>query len=349
MTIDLDLSADQRQVVESFHDVLTDKFPVSRFRGSRGGGRDNDGLAEVAALGWLGLAIDEHQGGVGLSLVEDVLLFRALGRHLVTPNVMASSLGVHVALAAGESSLAAEIMKGRKRVSLGSYMNGLGADKSTTALALYDAVGADFCLFWNTMQIACVPMDELGALQPARCMDWTLSLLRASAASKYNPSLAADAAQRLRRRADLLLAAQLLGLAEGALDLAVDYAKLRHQFGQPIGSFQAIKHRCADMKVRAKALGSLVLMAALSEHEGRSDAALQIAAARLLASRYAIENAASGIQIHGAMGFAAECDAHLFLLRAHLLENLGSTSIEREVEMASLPLMRPTSTEHVVP
>jgi alkylation response protein AidB-like acyl-CoA dehydrogenase len=91
------------------------------------------------------------------------------------------------------------------------------------------------------------------------------------------------------------------------------------------------------MKVRARVLSSLVTMAALSEREGRDDAALQVSAARLLAARYAIENAAAGIQIHGAMGFAAECDAHLFLLRAHLYENIGSTATERELEMASLP------------
>src|SRR5262249_29947122 len=129
-----------------------------------------------------------------------------------------------------------------------------------------------------------------------------------------------------------------LGAAEAALALAVDYAKLRQQFGQPIGAFQAIKHRCADMKLRTKLLGALVLMAALSEREGRSDAAAQIAAARLLAARYALDNAAAGIQIHGAMGFTAECDAHLFLLRAHLIENVGSTAREREVEMAAMPL-----------
>jgi hypothetical protein len=204
--------------------------------------------------------------------------------------------------------------------------------------ALLDSAGADCCLHWDARQIACVPIAGLASPQPARCVDRTISLVRVARIEAGCISLAGGPAQTLRRRAELLLAAQLLGLAEGALDVAADYAKLRHQFGQPIGSFQAIKHRCADMKVRVQVLGALVLMAALSEHEGRSDAAAQIAAARLLASRYALENAAAGIQIHGAMGFTAECDAHLFLLRAHLLENLGSAAAEREVEMASLPL-----------
>ncbi len=337
MTIDFNLGSDQRQVVESIQNVLIDKFPLSRFRGARGGSHDNDALAEIAALGWLGLGVAEEHGGAGLTLVEDVLMFRALGRHLVTPNVMAGSLGVHLALAAGNTVLASEIMTGRMRVCVANRLDGPQPDGAVVH-ALYDPEGADCCLHWDARQIASVPLSQLGLPQPARCVDKTISLLRVSGAPAGNVSLIGDAAQKLRRRADLLVAAQLLGLAEGALDLATDYAKLRHQFGQAIGSFQAIKHRCADMKVRVKVLTSLVLMAALSEHEGRGDAALQVTAVRLLASRYAIENAASGIQIHGAMGFTAECDAHLFLLRAHLLENLGSTSTEREVEMASLPL-----------
>jgi alkylation response protein AidB-like acyl-CoA dehydrogenase len=341
MTIDFNLSSDQRQIVESIQDVLTDKFPLSRFRDARGDNHDTRALAEVAALGWLGLGVAEQHGGAGLTLVEDVLLFRALGKHLVTPNVMAGSLGAHLALAVGNAELASEIVTGGVKVSLASRL-GPETD-SATVHALYDSVGADYCLHWDAAQIACVPIGQLESPQPARCLDKTIALLRVPGLPAGNLSLTGDAAQTLRRRADLLVAAQLLGLAEGALDLAVDYAKLRHQFGQPIGSFQAIKHRCADMKVRVKVLSALVLMAALSEHERRGDAALQIAAARLLASRYALENAAAGIQIHGAMGFTAECDAHRFLVRAHLLENLGSTSSEREVEMASLPLERPDS------
>lgn len=345
MTIDFDLSADQRQIMNSVDDVLVDRFPLSRFRRQHNAGYDDESLAEVAALGWLGLALDERHGGAGLTLVEDALLFRALGRHLVTPGVMAASVAAHLALAAGQEALAAEIVKGRTRVCLGSRLHGAGP--AQPPLALYDPTGANLCLVWDAAHVAGFAIGQLGPLMPGRCIDRTVALQRAAAPSAASLSLADDAARALRQRADLLLAAQLLGLAEGALDAAVDYAKIRHQFGQPIGAFQAIKHRCADMKVRTKVLRSLVLMAALSEHEKRSDAAAQIAAARLLASRYAIENAAAGIQIHGAMGFTAECDAHLYLLRAHLLDNVGSTATEREFEMASLPLGLTINMEHV--
>jgi alkylation response protein AidB-like acyl-CoA dehydrogenase len=337
VTVDLNLGAEQRQIIASVKDVLVDRFPLSRFRGERGGDRDKEALAQVAALGWLGLGIEEQLGGAGFTLVDDVLLFRELGRHLVTPAVMAGSLCAHLALALGNTGLAADIMKGALRLSLANALRGDEKGRPTPTYAIYDGADADYLLFWDATEFTCVPASQVIAPQPGRCIDRTISLRRASVAATSNLTLRDDAARKLRRRADLLIAAQLLGMAEGALDLSVEYAKLRRQFGQPIGSFQAIKHRCADMKVRVKVLAALVLMAALAEQEGHRDAALQVAAARLLASRYALENAAAGIQIHGAMGFSAECDAHLFLLRAHLLENVGSTAAEREVEMASLP------------
>jgi alkylation response protein AidB-like acyl-CoA dehydrogenase len=337
MTIDLDLDQDQRQVLASIQELLADKFPLSRMRAGSCGDRDRGALGQLAALGWLGLGVEEGHGGAGFTLAEDVLLFRELGRHLVTPSVLASSLGAHIALALGRTDLAREIMEGTVRPCLANRLHGLTSAGPSGTYTIYDSAGAEYLVLWDSSEIACQPFRQVSAVEPGRCIDRSVSLLRATVVTNGEYTLAGDAARRLRLRAELLVAAQLLGIAEGALDLAVGYAKLRRQFGQPIGSFQAIKHRCADMKVRAKLLSALVLMASLSEREGRNDAALQIAAARLLAARYAIENAATGIQIHGAMGFTAECDAHLFLMRAHLLENIGSTSTERELEMASLP------------
>jgi alkylation response protein AidB-like acyl-CoA dehydrogenase len=331
MTVDFNPGAAQRQILDAIRGVLADRFPLARFRHARGGDHDRAALAEVAALGWLGLGVAEEFGGAGFSLAEEVALFRELGRHLATPGVLAGSLGVHTALALGKAELAADIMDGSVRVSLANPLGG------GTTHAIYDAAGADFLLFWSMTEFALLPLDRVSASEPGRCLDRTVSLLRAALAPDAVFTLTGEAAQTLRARADLLVAAQLLGIAEAALDLAVEYAKLRHQFGRPIGAFQAIKHRCADMKLRAKALAALVTMAALAAQEGHRDLAVQVASARLLAARYAIDNASAGIQIHGAMGFSAECDAHLFLLRSHLLEHVGGTTAEREAELASLP------------
>lgn len=337
MTIDLDLSEDQRQIVDAVTEVLSDRFPLARFRDARGGEVDTDALAEIAALGWLGLSMDEDMGGAGFSLVEDVLLFRASGRHLLTPNVLANALGAHLAAALGETDLAARFIDGSARASVGHLLSGpVGAGPHTHAV--YDAGASDFVLFWDAGSATCIPSADLADLASAPCTDKTVSLRRARIPSAGARVLAGEAGRRFARRADLLVAAQQLGLAEGALDLAVGYAGVREQFGRPIGAFQAIKHRCADMKVRTRVLGALIALASLSEAGERPDAEAQVAAAALLAPRHARENAAAGVQIHGAMGFTAECDAHLFLLRSHLLRHLGATAEARETAMAQMPL-----------
>ncbi|MET0743894.1 MAG: acyl-CoA dehydrogenase family protein [Microvirga sp.] len=336
MTVDLNLGSDERQIIDALGEVLAEKFPLSRFRDPGREPGDTEALAGLAALGWLGLGVAEARGGAGLTIVEDVLAFREFGRHLVTPKVLASSLGAHLALAHGQDELASQIVEGRMRLCPGNRGSEARAMPDFTHF-LHDAGDATHAVIWDATRIALVSRDAWGAVAPARGIDRTLSLERVTIQAPPVLALTGDDAHPLRRRAELLVAAYLLGVAEDAAATAVAYAGIRRQFGRPIGAFQAIKHRCADMAVRVKVLEAQVLMAALSERESRPDATLQVAAARLLASRYALDNAAAGIQIHGAMGFTAECDAHLFLLRARIFENLGSIGAERDAAMASLP------------
>ena len=100
----------------------------------------------------------------------------------------------------------------------------------------------------------------------------------------------------IRRIADVLVSAQLLGVAETTRDLAVSYAKVRHQFGRPIGAFQAIKHHCANMAMAAEMLSSQLGMAAIAERDARDDAAFQVAALTRLAPRTALANARTCIR-----------------------------------------------------
>jgi alkylation response protein AidB-like acyl-CoA dehydrogenase len=132
-------------------------------------------------------------------------------------------------------------------------------------------------------------------------------------------------------RGQVLTAALLVGILEAVRDLSVAHASTRQQFGKPIGSFQAVKHRCADMAVRAEAAGSLLWLAALSleRTEGgmspgaagggdmeRSEALRLAASVKALASEYAVASAHDNVQNHGGMGFTAECSAHLYVKRA---------------------------------
>ena len=126
-------------------------------------------------------------------------------------------------------------------------------------------------------------------------------------------------------------------IAEATRDMSSEYAKIRVQFGPPIGVNQAIKHACADMALRAEAASAQLLFAALSVDEGRSDAAFQVAAARIVATDAAVENATRTIQVHGGMGYTFEHDAHLFLKRARVLDRVLGDSRSQMAALIDLP------------
>jgi alkylation response protein AidB-like acyl-CoA dehydrogenase len=148
----------------------------------------------------------------------------------------------------------------------------------------------------------------------------------------------ASVAAEWRQWGATLTAAQLLGLADGALQLAVAYAKEREQFGRPIGSFQAVKHLCADMLTRVELARSAVYAAAVTlDGRGVDDPQRMVAAAKITAGEAALANGKSCIQVHGGMGFTAEVDAHFYLKRAFVLDTwFGSVDAHAEAVAATL-------------
>jgi alkylation response protein AidB-like acyl-CoA dehydrogenase len=126
-----------------------------------------------------------------------------------------------------------------------------------------------------------------------------------------------DESQLVRLR--LIDAAALAGIADAAVEMGVAYAGTREQFGRPIGTFQAVKHHCADMAMAARCARDQVSFAAVALDEGRTDAQLQVECAFLVSASAALESSGRNIQIHGGMGFSDEADPHLLLKRAQLL------------------------------
>ena len=140
-------------------------------------------------------------------------------------------------------------------------------------------------------------------------------------------------ATALLDRAAVGASAELLGGAARVLEMAAEYAKDRVQFGKPIGTFQAVKHRCADMAVRCEVTLDLTIYAALLLDAGSPDAPLHVAAAKALAGEYAIANGFDNVQNHGGIGVTWEHDAHLFVKRAHVV---ASTFGGRTEQLASV-------------
>jgi alkylation response protein AidB-like acyl-CoA dehydrogenase len=152
---------------------------------------------------------------------------------------------------------------------------------------------------------------------------------------------ASDSTGATSRWATTLIAAQLAGIAEATCAMSVDYAKERQQFGQPIGSFQAVKHRCADMAARAEAAITQTRWAALTvddSAQSTGSAAFEVESARVMATRAAVANAEVNIQNHGGIGFTWEHPAHRFVTRARLLELSGGSLADHQAALLAAPV-----------
>jgi alkylation response protein AidB-like acyl-CoA dehydrogenase len=316
MACDLNLGEDLRQMLDAAAAMLATHYPVARRRQP---GQDN--LAEIAGFGLFGLAVGEEQGEAGASLVEEALLHVLLGRHVVSSSALAAALAARVSAAAGRRDLADAIVAGERAV--------CAAIQSGETLLLPARGDAGLALLFGNRELALV--DLAGADTAAvPGLGHSVSLERLAAGSPAQLAGASDTV--LLDIADLLVSAQLLGVAEAARDLGVDYAKVRQQFGQPIGAFQAVKHHCADMAVAAEMASAQLDMAAIALRDGRPDASFQVAALRRLATHAAFFNARTAVQVHGGIGFSAEADVHHYLKQAHLLSRLGAA-----VDMLSMP------------
>jgi len=291
--MDLTLGPEQEAVRDAIRGVLADRLPVARVRTLIGAepGLDEGVWREAGSLGWFALGLPEAAGGAGYGLPEEMLLFVELARALTPGPWLGTVLAAHALAGSGDHrSVHAAIVAGTHRV----------------------AVVDD-------------PRDAGGGAMVADPQVAHGFLVLGAGTVRY---VAADAGG-LRARATLLVAAEAVGVAERTLEMSVEYGKVRQQFGRPIGSFQAVKHRCADMAVRAEVARSLTTYAAVALRDGEPDAGRHVRAAKALAVDAALTNAGDNVQNHGGMGFTWESDAHLYLKRAWALEHAFGTRVQQ--------------------
>lgn len=278
-------SAEQLEIVGAVDESLAEVLPLARLHAA--GEEDEATWAGLEAIGVFGIRRSEAQGGSGLGMAEEALIVVSLGRRLASPAVLAT-------LGAQSATRVAAAYRHDHRIVL------IEEPQAETML-LREAQGA---------ALYALP----GKTAPIEQRLW---LARLSQVPQLGEPIARyDQAQLLRLR--LLDAAALAGIAQASLDMAVAYAGLREQFGRPIGTFQAIKHHCADMAIAARCARDQVSFAAVALDEQRPDAEVQIESALLVAGQAALDNAGRNIQIHGGIGFSDEADPHLFLKRAQL-------------------------------
>jgi alkylation response protein AidB-like acyl-CoA dehydrogenase len=320
--MDLMPSAEQDAIRDAIRTMLRDRMPPERVRETMASEAPVDrGLwRQAGELGWFGLALPEAAGGAGYGLPEAMLLFTELGRALAP----GPWLGCVVAAAARVPDLSSVLAGSRLVGFIDDPTDRLAREAALegTVSGVADADLVDGFVVVGSTRVCAVEARARGLVVDARLsMDPTRRLGTVTAHAVPATPLDADAAA-LRRMATVLVAAEAVGVAERTLEMSVEYAKVRQQFGRPIGTFQAIKHRCADMATRTEVARAVVVYAAVAVADGEPDADFHVHSAKALAVDAAIENATDNVQNHGGMGYTWESDAHLYLKRARVLEHL---------------------------
>ncbi len=281
---------------------------------------------DLVELGWLGLHLPEEHGGSGYGLPELVVVVEELGRALApgpfVPTVIASA----AIEAAASSDVAERLVPG---LAVGSRFGGVGVDTdiavrdgkaSGTAAAVLGGGLAHLLVLASGDDAVVVAADAPGVrIERPLNLDPT----RRSARIVLDGAPAevlAGGRQALLDLTRLVLAAEATGIATECTQEAADYAKARFQFGRPIGTFEAVKHHCANMLVASELATSLVWDAARAADEGGDQRLFTAAMAAAIALPAADECAQLNIQVHGGIGFTWEHDAHLYLRRATALE-----------------------------
>jgi len=176
---------------------------------------------------------------------------------------------------------------------------------------------------------------EPGSLRPVESIDWTRRLFELESGVQNGSRIDRQA---LLERAWVALAAEMLGTARWLLQHTIEYAKEREQFGRPIGSFQAIQHKIADMALAYEEAWSAVYYAALCVDAGDADRHRAAHVAKIMAGAAATRAAKDGIQVHGGIGYTWEHDLHLYIRRAYASEHLFGTSDWHRDQLADLVL-----------
>jgi alkylation response protein AidB-like acyl-CoA dehydrogenase len=364
----LGVSAEQEELRASVRRFLADRAPMSRVRELMEDGETDWAVWEQAGtqLGLQGLAIPESYGGAGFSFAEQAVVLEEFGAALYGGPYLASTVLAATALLASPDEgarrgLLPDIASGQTVATLAFTEDGGSWDPVAIRLsATKDGPGVNgawrldghksFVLDGATaglilvaaatdagLSLFAVEGDADGLSRVALpALDQTRQLARLEFAGVTGALIGSpgDGAAVLDRALDVAavaLAAEQLGGAQRALDMAVEYAKTRHQFDRPIGSFQAIKHRCADLLLEVESLRSAVGYAAAAVAEDSPEIPALASLVKAYASETYFHVAAENIQIHGGIGFTWEHDAHLYFKRAKASELfLGDGAYHRE-------------------
>lgn len=351
-------SEEQEELRRLARKWLSDRSPSAVVRSlmETDSGYDQAMWSEMAQMGWQGMAIPEEYGGAGFGQLELEVLFEEMGRSLLpAPFFSTVALGAAAILEAGSEQqkhdLLGRVAAADITIALASTEpNGRWDESGVEAVAapsgggwsingvksfVIDGHTADFLvvaartsegvsLFLVEGEVEGMNRRRLETMDMTRKQaELTLTDVKVTDDRLIgSPGAGWAVVERVLEKAIVNLAAEQVGGAQMCLEMSVDYAKTRHQFGRPIGSFQAIKHKCADMLVQVESAKSACYYAAWAASEDNDELSLVAPMAKSYCSEAFFHCASENIQIHGGIGFTWEHDAHLYFKRAKSSELL---------------------------
>ena len=331
--MNFDFSDDQRQIKSTAHDLLAARATPEKVRAAaEGAGYDEALWEELRGLGWPGIAIAEEHGGQGLGTVELAILLEELGYVVVGSPLLSTASAALLIEGAGTPAQRASWLP---RLASGEARGALGSVRDGVAELVPDADAADVIVLVEDgaarlLERADADVQELDTIDPTRAY---------ARVSGDGESLPGDPAPGLDR-ATVIVAAELTGICQRALDMTLAYVKERKQFDTPVGAFQAVAHRCAEMLLYTESARSATYFAAWAADADAERLPEAAALAKAAASDGGREVTASAIQAHGGIGFTWEADVHWLYKRAQMDAVLYGGARQHRARLAEIVAKR---------
>jgi alkylation response protein AidB-like acyl-CoA dehydrogenase len=337
--MNFDFTDDQQAIKRTANEMLAARFKSDHVRElAEAGGYDDDAWKEMCELGWAGIFIDEEHGGQGLGIVELVILMEELG-YALAPVPFLSNAAAGLALQhAGSDEQKERWLPG---IASGEARGTVGILRDGEARLVPDADSAEVIVLIAADGTTRVVEASAAEVEPFETMDRTRRFARVRADGGEplagDPLAAGD-------RIVTALSAETVGVAQKAMEMAVEYARDRKQFGRAIGSYQAVSHRCAQMLLEVEGSRSGAYYAAWCADAEPESLPAAASMAKAYSSDAGWRVCGSSLQVHGGIGFTWEHDLHFLLKRAKTNAALYGSAREHRERIAELTLPEPAVT-----
>jgi alkylation response protein AidB-like acyl-CoA dehydrogenase len=328
--MDFDLSSDQQAIKDAARDFFNTRCDIRVVRRIADAGTYDDALwGDIRRLGWTGVAIPEELGGEGLGYIALAVLMEEFG-YACAPSPMLSNTAAAILIAHAGSE--AQRRRWLPDLVSGEGLGAVGMVGADGSALVPDADAASVIVLVDG-DSARIVERAAADVSKVQAIDLTRPYFRVTA--KGGEALEGDVAGAMQR-VEIALSAELVGVAQRALEMAVAYAQQRTQFGRPIGAYQAVSHRCADMLLEVESARSATYYAAWTADADPESLPLASSVAKAVAADAGWHVAASSLQVHGGIAFTWEHDLHFFLKRGAAGARLFGSAAEHRDRVAGL-------------